>query len=134
MGSGGYYGSPWTSPGYHKRRAPKDVTNLYSCTCGVYNSILPPEPCPIHDPERAYWRRRLLAEFGGHETTTVTTTSANSIPKYEAPKGPEYEVHYNYSPIGLLDKLACGADPDDKDVRWSRVANWITCQACKVRV
>jgi len=27
-------------------------------------SVIPPEPCPIHDPERAYWRAKYLSEFG----------------------------------------------------------------------
>jgi hypothetical protein len=126
MGSGKW---EWTSPGYQKRRAPKDVTNLYSCTCGVYNSVIPPEPCPIHDPERAYWRMKLLQEFGGQAPVTTTTT----IPKYEAPRVEKDEVHFNYAEFGKHDVLACGADPGADDIRWARVLDWVTCPACRVR-
>ncbi len=49
------------------------------CTCGPYLSIIPPEPCPLHDPERAYWRAKLLSEFPNYGRT-YTTTSAKIDP------------------------------------------------------
>ncbi len=48
---------------------------MSNCTCGPYMSVIPPEPCPIHDPERAYWREKYLSEFCGKRTVTTGNTS-----------------------------------------------------------
>ena len=116
--------------------------NLNGCTCGPYMSVIPPEPCPIHDPERAYWRIRLLREFGeesGYTTTTTTVTGRApgtpepqfDIPKYESPKVKEELVHYNptdsIEPMNVL----CGQYAFGKDIRWARILNWVTCEKCK---
>lgn len=49
------------------------------CTCGPYMSVIPPEPCAIHDPERAYWRAKFLKEFGGG--TRLYTTNSTTAPR-----------------------------------------------------
>jgi hypothetical protein len=135
MGSSSIYSSGPLGTG----RAPAVAGSLYACTCGAYASVIPPEPCPIHDPERAYWRRRLLAEFGGNTGTSTTTNTASvsapkatyDIPKYEPPKAKEYVMHYNYAPRNILDKIACGADPENPETRWARVLAWVNCEKCK---
>lgn len=134
--TGRYYGAPWTSSGYQSYgTGVPPVTGLSTCTCGAYNSIIPPEPCPLHDPERAYWRRRLLAEFGGDTGTSTTTNTASiktdDIPKYVPPKVEKRITHYNYSHAGILDKIACGADPSDTKIGWARVLAWVDCERCK---
>lgn len=46
---------------------------MSGCTCGPFWSVVPPDPCPMHDPERAYWRAKYLAEFGQSRGSFVTT-------------------------------------------------------------
>ena len=142
MGSGAYdmyphqwreangYGSPYTRP-----TVSYGQFGANGCTCGPYASILPPEPCPIHDPERAYWRMKYLREFGnvgvGVTTNTATITS-DGIPKYKSPVLEDYPVHFNTSKsLKEADKLACGLDATEDNIRWARVAAWVTCEDCK---
>jgi hypothetical protein len=44
------------------------------CTCGPYLSVIPPGPCPIHDPERAYWAAKLRRDFPTRSLLTTTTS------------------------------------------------------------
>ena len=90
-------------------------------------SIIPPEPCPIHDPERAYWRMKLLQEFGGQTTTTTST-----IPKFEPPVPPKPVVHL-LATERLCDIITeCGVViGDSSDGAWSRKMEWVDCDECK---
>lgn len=58
---------------------------MSNCTCGPYMSVIPPEPCAIHDPERAYWRAKYLREFGSNDLTWIsndtTITTATPPPR-----------------------------------------------------
>lgn len=125
MGSSGMYGmypNQWTQPAVSYGQI-----GANGCTCGAYMSVIPPEPCPIHDPYRAYWRMKYLREFG---PTGVSTTTNTDIPKYEPPVVEEDPIHFNvYADAG--EKLACGTDPDEDHIRWARVKGWVTCKDCK---
>lgn len=88
--------------------------SLSNCTCGPYMSVIPPEPCPIHDPERAYWRMKLLQEFGGKSYTTNTTL-------------PQRDPFYHFMPDGQQDTTLCGAPAHT----WVRVPEWVRCDECK---
>lgn len=119
-GTYGPYGSYY--PAY---QAPAVAGSLSACTCGPYSSIIPPEPCPIHDPEKAYWRRKLLAEFGGHETKTTTNTA--SVVR-DFPKPGTKLMHYMEKEEGtLLRYPLCQSEAG----AWTRVEDWVTCKVCK---
>ena len=110
--------------------------NINNCTCGPYSSILPPEPCPIHDPERAYWRMKLLQEFGGQYSTTTTTVTANTVGATKSllhdahwkKDKPDPIVHLAISPGGTV--AMCGVRLDD-DKWWAGTIRYTTCENCK---
>ena len=123
-----------------------NMGSMYACTCGPYASVIPPEPCPLHDPERAYWRMKLLKEFGDqtYGTTTTTTTATitpkppgdpvapGDIPMFKPFVVERPPIHYNTSDgLGSGDKLACGLDATEDDIHWARVAAWVTCKDCR---
>ena len=108
--------------------------NLNNCTCGPYHSIRPPEPCPIHDPERAYWRMKLLQEFGGQYTTTTTTTAQLDSYKGDAfaKKGqPDPLVHYKRR-AGDRDAI-CG-EYVGEEFFWAGTIRYVTCKDCRLQL
>lgn len=103
--------------------------NYDGCTCGPYMSVIPPEPCPFHDPERAYWRARLLKEFGAGTSTTTNTTGL--IRTGEAILGSDGSITRVYHFMDFPDHDHRSAVCGNTTGAWTRVSEWVTCEACK---
>lgn len=51
------------------------ITHRHDCTCGVYHSVTPPGPCPVHSPQRCCGLYTCHCNHHACGTFTVITTS-----------------------------------------------------------